>query len=567
MARYVENAPPKRQGAKTLSLFSSLRTTFYQGEPPKLPEPPFPDDRPSIYRALQARREAAGESYPLPPFELPDERRRTQEEAARWAPGALDGVMSHHMGIGEPGEGLEGLLETARRACRAPSVEAFLAVHAATPQDSALQVLDPFLEGLLADDPNLEAYVDLATWLATESPDREPAKLGVAMLGSLTGIDPEIFLTFGSHDEFGLVAAVALARREDTEEADRLLWLMARMTQGWGRVNAVERMSEQPPPEVARWLLREGFRNEIMTEYLAHPCATKGGLLAALSSQTVDQGLLLGAAEILDALVRGGPAPGMADYDDGAEAAARYLAVERSAQPGDLRRFMAMNTLREFAAGEPEDHAELEALGWTPGMRRRLVAEADDLMADPRWEAIVRRGLDSDDGVMFWHAAEIAPRYGIDVWAVRFARQREGRGDSQWWHLAETEDEARMAELVALFREQIDLAPLAGEPAMEMGLGTDWADAAALENIVRGLGWFPGLGWPLIETALKSPVIRSRNVAAQSLSEWPRDFWPAEAEPALKAAAQVEPEEGARVRMERVLAGLPPDEPPAAGSA
>lgn len=424
-----------------------------------------------------------------------------------------------------------------------------------------MTILDPYLEGLLTDDPDLQGYFDLAIWLATESPDREPAKLGVAMLGVLTGVDPDIFLTFGSHDEFGLVAAVALARREDTEEADRLLWLMARMTEGWGRVNAIERMSNHPPPEVARWLLREGFRNEIMTEYLAHPCATKGGLLEAMCEEPAEGELLLGAAEILEALAKGGPGPGMADYDDGADAVAIFLKAELAAEPGDLRRFLAMRTLREFAAGERENPSELEALGWTPEMRWGLVAEADAIMADPRWEAIVRHGLDSEDGPTFWHAADIAPRYEIDVWAIRFARQREGRGDPQWWFLAGTEDEARMAELVALFTEKTDLATLAGGPAMEMGLGIEWEDAAALENIVRGLERFPGLGWPLIEAALRSPVIRSRNVAVQSLAAWPRDRWPVEAEPALSAAAQIEPDDDARARMEHVLAGLPPDQP------
>ncbi len=62
-------------------------------------------------------------------------------------------------------------------------------------------------------------------------------------------------------------------------------------------------------PVIKRWLLREGFRNSVMYEYLAATCARAGGLLAALGDDDVDRELLTGAGEILQALIAGRPGP------------------------------------------------------------------------------------------------------------------------------------------------------------------------------------------------------------------------------------------------------------------
>jgi hypothetical protein len=58
-------------------------------------------------------------------------------------------------------------------------------------------------------------------------------------------------------------------------------------------------------PAVKDWLLREGFRNSVMYEYLAGSCARAGGLLAALSEDCMDRRLLTAAGEIIQALIVG----------------------------------------------------------------------------------------------------------------------------------------------------------------------------------------------------------------------------------------------------------------------
>ena len=78
---------------------------------------------------------------------------------------------------------------------------------------------------------------------------------------------------------------------------------------------------------------------------------------------------------------------------------------------------------------------------------------------------------------------------------------------------------------------------------------------SALETLVTGLARFPGEGWPHVRTALASPVIRSRNMALDTLAAWGSEAWPDEVRPALTAALSAEPDDDVRQRIESLLAG------------
>ena len=77
----------------------------------------------------------------------------------------------------------------------------------------------------------------------------------------------------------------------------------------------VRRLKDTTDPEIQAWMLREGFRNNIMDEYLACICARAGKLHLALNDQFVDAMLLDAAAEMIRALITGGPAEDIDDYE------------------------------------------------------------------------------------------------------------------------------------------------------------------------------------------------------------------------------------------------------------
>ena len=45
----------------------------------------------------------------------------------------------------------------------------------------------------------------------------------------------------------------------------------------------VERLADTQAHDIKRWLVREGYRNTIMYEYLAYTCATAGALAEELA--------------------------------------------------------------------------------------------------------------------------------------------------------------------------------------------------------------------------------------------------------------------------------------------
>ena len=118
---------------------------------------------------------------------------------------------------------------------------------------------------------NHERLYELSHSFVTESPDREPVKFGIAILGLFRQpADQELFQTLGRHDEFTLFCAVAIAN--SSEDHDESLWTLARNVNGWGRIHVVERLARTENPAIKNWLLREGFRNSVMYEYLAATC-------------------------------------------------------------------------------------------------------------------------------------------------------------------------------------------------------------------------------------------------------------------------------------------------------
>ncbi len=262
---------------------------------------------------------------------LPDEARAVAAEGGvQWSAGARDGVLTHHMTGQSETEDREavanGVLDLVVAYCDDPTDANKQKVHAYLCDKQVIDFVDPFMVGLVKDrQPDPSLVYELARSLAVESPDREPVKLGVALLGVFQGFAQQsMFKTLGRHDEFTLFCVVAL--KSTLEKPDEDIWELARNVTGWGRVAAVERLAGTEHAQIREWMLREGFRNTVMNEYLAFTCAESGGLRAAMGRDRVDDELLDAAGEILRALLnRNGPAQDINDYDDAAQVVESYL--------------------------------------------------------------------------------------------------------------------------------------------------------------------------------------------------------------------------------------------------
>lgn len=516
--------------------------------------PPFSDSRPSILQLIRDAVARRGDETSYLSVQLPEEEPDEKpDRRIRFVGGALDALM----GGPDPSPKqikARTLAAALTKMLRQPSPAAFDALYRLLTPVRAQSIVDETLRRIA---PELaqrqEALAALARRLINEAPDVDPVKIGVALLG-ISGVasDEALLLEIGQSDEITLYSAVALANLlEDSEAA---IWRLAQSVRGWGRIAAVERLADTGSPEIKIWLLRGGFRNGIMYEYLAYIAATSGEMLRALSAQEIDDELLVSSAEILSALIAGGPAEQIEDYRDGAAACVSFLRHALKRDVPALTVVSAVSSIKTLAEGERAER--LKSLpGWSAQTFLDVRTHAAAFMQKPGARAAVEAGLRNDEpwGEHFV-AAQLTPLFDIDAWPFHLDRQRRRIGDN-WWHLMRTNDSGRVNEVLALGREQLDLELVGSGPTGSLGLGVEYKDDSAVDFIVQDLRRFPGYGADFIDVGLRGRSVRLRNMAINALRDWGRHQWPSGADDQIKTALLKEPEQEVRDRLKQLLAG------------
>lgn len=487
--------------------------------------------------------------------DLPDEERVTEGSGIRWEAGAKDGIATHHM-VGTEQDQATALLKLVVDYCGAPSSENKLKVYEQVVQNPIARVIDPFIKGLRQESGmDLYRFYDLAKSLVLDATDREPVKLGIAVLGLFRQeTDKAIFRTLGRHDEFTLFCAVALANSEgDTEQE---LWELAKHVHGWGRIHVVERLAETADPQIKDWLLREGYKNSVMYEYLAYTCATGGGLLAALEKEDIDAELLASAGGIIKALLSlDGPAGNIDSYDDGAAVVEHYL-KHLTAKASTIPQFLVVAAVRDFLADDEGNWEDRASRGWTPEVRSMLLDRCDGVMNSPLWRQLVQEELESSDDCIFGAANQAASILGIDTWECHWKRlQADPLELGRWFDAMQVCGNDHVAEVVACAERALPLETIATGPAKELGLGDEHEPHRCLGFILQGLREYPRHGERLIEVGLKSPVVSNRHMALRALAAWGKSNWPQGMEATLMEAVEHDPDEKVCEAAQKVIDG------------
>ena len=463
----------------------------------------------------------------------------------------LDGVRTHHFGSAPDPDAAARIADlVADLVTGPPSQSACAGLHAALAGQPTLQVADGLggqvrRRGLPAD--RVRA---VGRWLAEYGTRRDAVAGGIVLLGVAgDGRDRDLLLLLGALEDLTLYAVVALARTQP--DPDRAVFEMARRVAAWGRIQAVERLKGTSDPQIRGWLLREGFRNEVMNEYLAHLAATTGDLYTAMLDPEPDEALLDGAGGIIDALCAvGGPAKDIRDYPDGPAVIGRYLTLVRDRAPSLARAAIVLGL------GDFLESGEAAGLDWGSGSRDELRDACRVLARRPSWRAVVEGALADPDLAAFRRALWPAAQLGIPTRQRVRARLRTDPFDGYLWQsLLEDCPDAEIDDLITLAQELLPVSELAAGPASSHGIGSGYYPPDhVLDQIVTWLGAYPGRGWILIRTALRNPVIRCRNMAIRTLARWPAHAVPAGAAAAVRDALQAEPEPSTRDAMEHLLA-------------
>ncbi len=432
---------------------------------------------------------------------------------AFWAAGALDGTMIYHFGTASDNDVAGEILAALKAVLNHPDQNSMQTFYNLINEGSPLHYIDDVLKAIpQSQELNAQKLRELAFMLCTQSPDRNPVKFAMALLAYFPQQrSVDVLQVLGRHDEFTLYAVVALRAIVEPEHYAATWFAMAQRVNGWGRVHLMERIPETLDATIQGWLLREGFSNSVMNEYTAVNCAVRGGLLEALTTEH-DDALLLGAAEILHALINEGAVSGMSVYDDGEQACLAYLHNILEYQPAHPLHYLTTKRISEWVRSEESQDT---------GLSSQLIAMCTQVLALAVWSDITTQALAGEEGYAFNLAIDVCRDRQVDPFPYLFERQSDKPESALWYQMMQTEDPGQAYQVCCLAEAQIDLSAIASGPALSSGTGLQWTAHRHLDSVLQELKRFPEMGWPLLETALQSPVIRNRQMAINALETWP----------------------------------------------
>ncbi len=500
------------------------------------------DTDPSIYQFIKAQIDSTTGTLKPEATTLPDEPVNRRYSRIRWVAGALEGLGTRHM----KWDGSEKASRAARllELVAAGNDAAEPALYDVLRADDVVTFYNDALDLAAARIRNPEPELhDMARRFATQSADRGPVKFGIAMLGSFGDEhDLAIVQTLALHDEFGLYAAEAIA--ELAPDRQHALYEMARKLDGWGRVEAVSRMVATTDPVLRRWLLTEGFRNTVTPQYLAYQCATIANLAGALEDlppkAKPDLPLLVGASDLLQSLIKPGPAAGLNKYEDAPAAAAAFLRnIQKRRESVSF--YLAALAIRDYVAALPGLYSTpptgerdgAEPTRWTADEKRDVTALAARVANDSSWHRHVVAAI-LDDDTDLDQAEAAAQKLNIKTFDLHLRRLAQHSANPRRWELAfaaaEPDDVKRL----------VDVAQ-----------GTS---GVALEAVLHGVARYPGAGMDLVETSLTDSNEHVRRAAVETLVRWGGPYLRnVSVRSALNNAARSESDEALKARIVALL--------------
>lgn len=510
---------------------------------------PWDSGRPSIYRHILTNTDHETGTLSPSGLTLPDDDVVYKQGDLRWVPGGFDGAFGHHGGGGADEGAAKKHFQHLKQLLQSPNSNSVATFYEYLLEEKTLGFIDPFLEfivrGDLVQDPSLYS---LTKWILKNSPDREAVKTAIAMLGTCaTEDDSDLFIEIGKHEEFTLYAIVAITHSlSDPEDS---LWQLGKAVNGWGRIHVIETLATTKNPLIQEWMLKDGYKNAVMYEYTAYTCATTGRLMQALCEPNPDAELLEAACTIMQHM--NNPGPDLLAYKEAPMVLCKLaeLLSHRQISLSQLIAIAAIQNTLEFLS---EEHGA----AWKREKDKFQVFH-NEVVSRGDWKEKVEQALASDDDVKFWEGGEAARVLKIDVWEHYY--QRVLNGHDGWYHLMQTTDSGRVTRAVTLAEELIPLDRIATGPSNSLGLGVEFKAHGDLDWLLSALSNWPGYGHKLINTGLKSPVVRNRNMSLKALKEWGRQYWQPGTDAELTKMLTVEPNEQTRKLIGEILMEGSPD--------
>ena len=505
----------------------------------------------SILRHLKANLNEDG-SLNESAEKLPDEKKADDE--IKFAPGLMDAMF----GADESEESksrIKQLVSLIKRVTKNGDNQSKSDFYREiTENESVIGIIDEFLQSLgkssLPIEPDLFGF---ANKLATKTNNRNSVKFGIAILGLCQNKKPiDDIKILGLHDEFTVFSTVALSNLSDNLVKD--LWELAKQVDGWGKIQLVDRLAEMKlNSEIKDWLVFDGYKNNIMYEYLALTCAQNGMLNEKLKTEKIDDKLYSSASDIIVALMDEGPAIGMSGYDDSSETIENFIKHSKKRNL-NISNYITLHRIKDYLEESPEENETLK--NWNQNDLSNCLIDINELLNSKDWRTEVQIALKSSDNVEYWNGKQAAQKLGIDLWDTVWQKLKQNPLDSSaWYDVTANAKENNVDETIDFAINNLPLDFLGSGPKDSAGIGEDYQKHSSLDSVITFLENYPKKGEKLILVGLDSPVTRNRNMSLRTLQSWTSSNWNEEIRTKLNELKEIEPNADTKSDLVKLLNG------------
>ena len=194
-------------------------------------------------------------------------------------------------------------------------------------EESILYILDMIEEYIVENKDYIypERLYEFCKEIIKKSRNKQLIKMCLSLLELICLEDNEeilnIICTMGTCDEFTLYSIYALRM---LERGNDHIFELAKNTKGWGRIHAVEYV-EPLLNEIKKWLLIEGYKNNVLLSHSALTCAQKSDLLERLKKNNFTNEEFECASEIIAILLQDEAIRGIKEFVNDEELLQAYL--------------------------------------------------------------------------------------------------------------------------------------------------------------------------------------------------------------------------------------------------
>ncbi len=436
-------------------------------------------------------------------FKLEEE---TKVNGIPFAPGALEGILSHHSANNGGKSNFPEKLKSYMSISADNALEDFETNVAANFKTAAegKTILKYVIEHQSDFPPN--KLFPMAFYFAANGTKVETVKIGLNLMqlfdntGNLDQVYP-LLLNLGYCDEFaGYVFDNTLfwseAKRED------FIFQLAKKLKGWGKINAVE-MLKAETAEIQKWILCHGCQNSIIYNYLAMTCAVKSKLYDRLLQGNLSEEEFNGATDIVAGLIEEGPCASLADMEEGFGFTIAYINEVKN-HTLDIKLLDLLYGIKNFYEFRNLDNSE------------RISAAIGDISKDLDLEQMLKDNMSENPYICI----RIANATGIDLTKELYSFMEKDFNKYFFCAPYFLMKKQMVDEFFALCDERIDESNYPKGMGQELGLGKLGDNILSLDMVVQYLDRFPMKGKKLIKICLNSPIVRWRNMAVKSLNGW-----------------------------------------------